>query len=200
MRRFPAIVMAALCALVTPAAAEEPFKHGGLYAGVSAGYSTTALTTEGVDIAGQGLFGGAFLGWGFVSDGLYFGLEVDGMLRDIKPSIGDGATTIKFSNDWVATARARIGVPIGPALLYATAGPAFTESKLSVTSIGSDSQFVVGLAAGAGAEMLILPNMALRVEAMHFAFPAEKFSIEGVEASIKQGETVARAGVVFRLN
>lgn len=206
MRKVTAITTAAmafamLTALATFAKADEKdWNHGGFYAGVVGGYSTTALQTQGLDLAGTGAFGGAVLGIGTVVNGTYYGLEVDGMLRDIKPTVGDGSSSISFSNAWMATGRARIGLPIGPALLYATGGVAVTESKLAATGFGSDQAYVLGAVGGGGIELITLTNMAIRVEALHFAMPAETFSIQGVDASIKQSETVARVGVIFRLN
>lgn len=194
-----AMAFAMLTAIAGFAKADETWNHGGFYAGVVGGYNTTALKAEGIDFAGSGAFGGAVLGIGVVSGGTYYGLEVDGMLRDIKPSVTDTGGTVTFSNAWMATGRVRVGLPIGPALLYATGGAAVTESKLAATGFGSDQAYVLGAVGGGGIELITLANMAVRVEALHYAMPAETFSLSGVEASVKQSETVARVGIVFKL-
>lgn len=198
MRKLMA-VMAAMLTFATAARAEETWNHGGFYAGVVGGYNTTTLQAQGSDLSGSGAFGGAVLGIGTIVGGTYYGLEVDGMLRDIKPSQTDSGGTVTWSNAWMATGRVRVGMPIGPALLYATGGAALTESKLAATDFGSDKAYVLGLVGGGGVELLTLANMAVRVEALHYAMPAETFSLSGVEASVKQSETVARVGVVFKL-
>jgi len=204
MKRFVlgaalAVLFAAGCQTAS-AADEDGSRHDGVYLGVVGGYATQALQAEDLDLATQGAFGGAVLGFGKVVGGTYYGLELDAMLRDIKPTVGAGATTVTMTNDWLASARLRVGLPIGPALFYSTGGIAVTESKLAVAGLGSDQQYVVGWVAGAGAEAALLPNMSIRVEALHYGLPSETFTISGVEGSIKQSETVARVGVLFRLN
>lgn len=201
MKRIALAAVAVLLALSTAQAADEDgSRHDGVYLGVVGGYATQALRTEGVDLASQGAFGGAVLGFGRVVNGTYFGAEFDAVLRNIKPKISDGATTISMTNDYIGTARIRLGLPIGAALFYTTGGVAITESKLDVTGLGSDSKMVVGWVAGVGAEAALLPNMSLRVEGLHYGLPDETFTISGVEGNIKQAETVARVGLIFRLN
>lgn len=196
------IAAAAAVALLSgnAAAEEEKSRHDGFYVGAVGGYSTSAISSAGIDFAGQGAFGGAVLGWGQVVSGTYYGVELDAMLRDIKPKIGDGTTTISMSNDWVGTARVRLGLPVGPALFYSTGGVAVTESKLAVSGLGSDRQYIVGWVAGVGAEAALTKTMSIRVEGLHYGLPDETFRIDGAEAAIKQSETVARVGVTFRLN
>lgn len=190
----------ALCATILPAKADDTWNHGGLYAGLVGGYSTTDLQAADLNLAGKGAFGGAAIGYGVVANGTYIGLELDATLRDIKPTLSDGSTTISFSNAWLASARARVGLPVGPALLYLTGGAAFAESKLAATDFGSDKQYVIGAVGGAGIEVITFKNLAVRVEALHYAMPAEKFTLDGAEASIKQSETVGRLGLTFKLN
>lgn len=196
------IAAAAAVALLggNAAAEEEKSRHDGMYVGVVGGYSTSAISSEGLNIAGQGAFGGAVLGYGQVVQGTYYGIELDAMLRDIKPSISAGSTTISMSNDWVGSARVRFGLPVGPALFYSTGGVAVANSKLDVTGLGNDHQYVIGWVAGVGAEAAITKALSIRVEGLHYGLPDEKFSIGGMDATIKQSETVARVGVVFRLN
>ena len=199
MRSFLAACLAVVFA-VPAIANDEGSRHDGIYIGAVGGYATQALTTDGVDLASQGAFGGAVLGYGKVVGGTYYGFEIDAVLRNIKPKISDGATTISMTNDYIGTGRVRLGLPIGPALFYSTAGVAVTDSKLDVTGFGSDSKMVIGWVAGVGAEAALLPNMSLRVEGLHYGLPDETFTISGVEGQIKQSETVARVGIVFRLN
>lgn len=201
MRRILTAAIAALCLSTVAARADDPaWNHGGLYLGLAGGYSTTALKAEDMKLAGEGAFGGALLGYGIVTNGLYMGIEVDGTLRDIKPALSDGTTTVSFSNAWMATGRGRLGLVFGPALLYGTAGVAVTESKLAATDFGSDKLYSVGFVGGGGIELITFKNLAIRLEALHYAMPAETFSIQGVEATVKQSETVARAAVTFKLN
>lgn len=201
MRHLLGAAVALLCLGSAASAEPEGSRLDGAYAGVVGGYATSAIKADGLDVAGNGAFGGAVLGYGVVANGLYWGLELDAILRDIKPSVSDGTTTVSFSNKWMGTARARVGLPIaGVAMLYGTAGLAATESKLDATGFGNDNKIVYGLAAGGGLEAALTKTISVRMEALHYAFPSETFNIQGVEASIKQGETIARVGLSVKLN
>lgn len=193
-----------LLALTGTAAAQDEnadkWNHGGLYIGATGGYSIASMQSDGLDIAGKGAFGGAFLGFGQVIGGVYVGAEMDFLIKNIKPSVTDGTTTLALSNDWTATARLRAGIPVGPALFYGTAGVAVEQSKLSVTGLGNDQQYVVGAVGGVGLEAQITRTLAIRIEALHYAMPAETFTIQGVSGSLKQDENIARVGFSLKLN
>jgi outer membrane immunogenic protein len=177
--------------------------HDGLYVGLTAGTNAASLDTpEGPNIAEDGLFGGAYIGFGAVRNGTYLGVEVDGMFRDIRPSITDGTTTITMNNRWLASARGRVGMPIGPALLYATGGVAVQEAVLKITDpifAEQSKEFVLGLVIGAGIQAQLTDVMHVRIEGLHYAWQDEKFSLAGEEAKIGQADTVFRVGLGFKL-
>ncbi|MDX2288181.1 MAG: outer membrane beta-barrel protein, partial [Hyphomicrobiaceae bacterium] len=183
--RSAAILAAGLIALgVAPAASEPPMRatgyaepqlagaHDGAYVGFMSGLSASALDApEGPSWADTGLFGGAFIGYGRVTGGTYLGIEIDGMVRDIKPASTDGVSTVSFSNRWLASGRVRMGLPIGPALLYATGGLALQESVLKVNDPlinDSDAQMIWGAVVGAGVEVKLTHTVALRLEGRHY--------------------------------
>jgi opacity protein-like surface antigen len=98
-------------------------------------------------------------------------------------------------------------MPIGPALLYATAGYAWTETSLSErTAAGTThaaNHTFGGVVYGIGAEAYVLPNLSLRLEALRYDYSADKLSISGAANSIQEidpSDTVVRAGVTFHLN
>jgi outer membrane immunogenic protein len=97
---------------------------------------------------------------------------------------GDGFETIKSTTDWIATARARLGVTVGNVLLYGTGGAAWghIETTLSqsclVGSCGAvsirslaasstSSTVKAGWVAGLGAEAALAANWSLRAEWLH---------------------------------
>lgn len=191
-------------AFVTPATAQQgPFK-GGPYAGLTAGYSSTVFEAEDVDLGAHGLFGGAYAGFGFYTGGVYLGLEGDAMLTDIKAKFSEADVTVTSKSDYLASIRARVGLPLGPALAYVTAGPAFTNTKIT----GSDgidgaskSETLIGVAVGGGLETNLTNTIMVRIEGLHYAFPDEGFKFGDLgKADIGQQETVIRVGVGFRLN
>ena len=175
--------------------------HEGVYVGATGGYATAALSSADTDLAAEGLFGGIVVGGGVITpSGMYLGLEADGVARNIRGSTDEQGVQIKATNDWLASVRGRVGVTAGPALLYATAGPAITQSKLATEGLGSDSEYLLGIAGGAGAELYVAPNLALGVEVIHYRFEPEILSVGGIPAEVDQSETVGRARLTFKLN
>lgn len=215
MKRFVAAALAV--GLMTAAASAEPPAgltgmgeprlagvHDGGYVGLMSGINAAALNApEGPDWADTGLFGGVYVGYGLVTSGTYLGVEVDGMIRDIRPSQTDGETTVSFSNRWMASARLRAGVPIGPALLYATGGVALQESVLKYTDPGlsaSDAEMIMGAVVGAGIEAKITRTVALRLEGRHYRWQDQTFQIGDGTAKLGQDDTMVLLGVSFSLN
>jgi outer membrane immunogenic protein len=178
--------------------------HDGGYVGVLAGYNATSLDAPDLpNLAESGFLAGAYIGYGIVQQGIYWGVEADGVVRDVRTGITDGVTTITASNKWLASGRIRVGLPIGPALLYGTGGLAVQESTLDVDapmiSIG-DSQMQWGAVLGAGMEAKLTNTLHVRVEALHYAWRDEKFNLAGTDAKLGQDDTVIRIGIGWKLH
>lgn len=210
-------VLIGLTAGFAPAKAEQPSGatgmreppmpgiHDGGYVGLTVGLNANELSSPGLTtrLGDTSYFGGAYIGWGMVAAGTYYGVELDGMLRDVKPHINDGTSSLTMSNRWLASARGRLGMPIGPALLYATGGIAVQDAvlKLADPSItAKDSQWVYGLVGGGGIEAKLTHTMAIRFEVLHYAWKDQTFTLDGIDAKIGQADTVARIGIGFKLN
>lgn len=180
-----------------------PNVHDGGYVGLTAGINSANLKApEGPTLGDDGYFGGAYIGVGATYSGTYMGIELDAMLRDVKPAITDGITTVSMSNRWMGSLRGRIGMPIGPALLYGTGGIALQEAVLQVNDpliSASSGEYVFGLVGGAGLEVLLTRTVSLRVEGLHYAWRDQTFTIAGEQAKIGQSDTVFRVGVGFKL-
>jgi len=197
-----ALIAAAALLCAAPAMADDKGgTHSGLYAGVTGGVATSAITAEGLSIADTGAFGGAFVGFGQqLPSGVYAGIEIDGVLEDVQGSLSDSGIAVTAGSDWLASARVRLGQAFGPALLYGTAGLAITESKITAAGFGEDSQMLYGLAAGAGIELALTKTVTAGVEVMSYQFQPEMFQIGGVDFEADSSETVGRARLSFRLN
>ncbi|MCB0252132.1 MAG: porin family protein [Anaerolineae bacterium] len=190
--------------LVDGAQADESPRHSGPYIGLMAGYGLNQISPKGddgaqFDWAQTGATGGVMAGFGRVVDGIYMGIEADAALHDLKGEVADGIF-VKSSTEWVATIRVRGGIPIGPALLYATAGLAMGDSRLSVSGVGGDSDRMIGLVLGAGIDVELTRTMFVRLEGRHTRWKDNDFSIGGDSLSTRQeGETAVMGAVGFRL-
>ena len=177
----------------SPAKAEPAYSGNsgyrtGPYAGLVVGYSTSQITGDLEHIATDGMQLGGLAGFTFRADGFVLGLEGDLSWQNAKLS-GAG---IQTSGDWLGTIRARAGVPIGPALLYATAGAAFKDSFDGTT---------VGAVGGGGIDLQMTHTMLMRIEALHYMYPDAKISIDNLDTlKVGTSDTTVRAAVIFNLN
>lgn len=111
---------------------------------------------------GDRLLGGVHLGYNFQPGGVLFGVEGD----------TDWAKNV----DYLSSIRGRVGVPVGPALIYGTAGAAFEGSheRFSVNSTaGGISTFdrnlhKTGWTAGGGVETFVMPAVSVGAEALYY--------------------------------
>ena len=196
-------IVAALAALVLSALPAPAADFGGAYIGLMAGYGLEKLNPPAgggsFDWASSGMTGGVFAGVGTVQHGVYIGIESDIALRDITAKLGTGGYVVESGADWQGTIRGRVGMPWGPALLYATAGLAVQESKLTVATVGSDSSMLYGMVIGAGIEAQMTRSMFIRLEGRHTRMQDEDVIISGSTATIRHdGETAILGGVGFR--
>lgn len=213
MSTASAAALAALLALanLSPAAHADSFAP--IWTGVYAGFHGGANWAD-VDFSSVGSGStSAFTGGGHAGFNMNFGSFIGGVEGDVNydgSSFGyttAGGARGNLDVDWNATLRGRVGLPIGPALLYATAGFAWTEKTLAETTISgassSTSHTFAGVVYGIGAETYVLPNLSLRLEALRYDYGSEKLSFGGAAASVRDidpSDTVVRAGVTFHLN
>jgi outer membrane immunogenic protein len=213
MRAILRAVLAA-CFLVTAAAAEgladprpydtaapAPAHHRtGFYVGAIAGWDIAQLETNAFAFSDTSLLGGAFIGAQARLENLVVGIEADYLLADLAATATPAAVTVTASTSFLASIRARAGLPLGPALLYVTAGPAFTESKLAIAG-SADKEFAVGGVFGGGVEAELGKVLFLRLEGLHYIFPDQDVTTL-TPAVLEQAnqQTTVRLGIGFRLN
>lgn len=183
-----------------PAAAQDnTWNRTGMYVGLLGAYDMTVLEAEGVDLANGKLMGGAMVGWNFrVAPSFVVGIEADWMFTGISASKSDDEVLLKATTDHLVSLRARAGIPIGPALLFVSAGPAWQQTKLTVGEV-SDRTWQLGGAFGGGAEVELSRAFAIRLEALHYIFPADGAPLSDFLDSENQHTTI-RAGAIFKLN
>ncbi|MGQ0672717.1 MAG: outer membrane protein [Hyphomicrobium sp.] len=181
----------------------------GLYGGVHGGANWVDVDTSSLgnfydSAASYGLHAGYNVGLG----GFVVGIEGDASFDGSELSFSTGVGgTANFETDWRGTVRGRFGLSLGPALLYATAGYAWTAATLSDTDVNGGrttfDQTFHGVVYGVGVESYVLPNISLRLEALRYDYGAEDISFRGANSALESfdpSDTVVRAGITFHLN
>jgi outer membrane immunogenic protein len=104
----------------------------------------------------------------------------------------------------LATARARIGVAVDRALIYATGGYAggSVNASLRPTALtgSSKTQWLNGYAAGAGVEYAVTDNVTVKGEYLYAHLAGKQFSGTGGAPGMKTGvnDHVVRAGANYK--
>lgn len=156
----------------------------------------------------------AHAGYGLQLSSLYLGAEVDGSWGGARSSSYLSplySSTLEV--DWSATARGRVGVVVGGALLYATGGAVWSGQTFGVHALGSElsasSKIVPGVVFGAGVEIKLLPFVSARVEALHYDYSAQGARFQDAlpaslsataRSNLNLDETVVRVGLSLRFN
>lgn len=202
---FRAAVAACLMLFAFPALAEPPsqpervWHRTGFYVGVAGGYDVAQMQAETFKFADASLMGCGLVGVQARLPDIVVGVEGDYCFVDVKASMA-GGPTLTASSNYLASVRGRLGVPVGPALFYVTAGAAFTENKLAVPGDGS-KEFLTGGVVGGGVEAELTRTVRLRLEALHYMFPDKDVSLGPVGMFESQNQqTTVRAGLTFSLN
>lgn len=179
----------------------------GLYAGINGGGGWGSFDTSHPDIGNldpSGAIIGAHLGYLMRAGALVAGVEFDAGWSLVSDSRGlAGDATFIADNDFLASARARLGVTVGPALLYVTGGGAWAGLSASTDSAGghwSKSDTRLGLVAGGGVEIGLNERMAVRLEALHYWFDERTYASADGPVSLDTDVTTVRAGLTLFFN
>lgn len=167
-----------------------------------------------------GFMGGGQIGYNWQNGNALYGVEADisglsgkasGFQKIINKG-GAGNTTTTNKIDWVATFRGRLGLAVGNAMAYVTAGGAAAgvKNQLTITCGGgncttqtwTDDATRWGLAAGVGVSTLITSNWSLRTEALFVDLGKGTGSnphgnANGVAAQFSNQAVIGRVGVDY---
>lgn len=179
----------------------------GVYAGIHGAQSWSDVDTNRPrsfldDTSTQ--FGG-HLGFNLSLGLILLGIEGDLNIENTQGRMSVfGGDTFKYDADMSGTLRGRLGIPIGPALIYATAGYAWLDLGAHYTSSAgfrtSGTETIDGIVYGIGAEMSVLPSLSVRLEALQFDYQTQDLSLGATNLEFDPSSTVVRAGVSFRFN
>ena len=165
LRPAPAPVMPTKAPPLVP----QAFDWSGLYVGVNGGggwgHSRTDLTggfnTSGGVAGGTAGYNAQFGSW-------VLGFEGDMDWSNVSGSTSAaGCPGCSVQNNWLGTARGRVGYAFGHWLPYITGGLAVGDVKASVPGFSGMTNTQVGWAAGAGVEYALSNNWSAKVEYLH---------------------------------
>ncbi len=213
------------------AAAPSTWTWTGAYAGVNAGAGFGRVTDQDAGSDSEGIkTGGALaglqVGYNQQVGSFVFGLEADYAMAGVKGHISQTASgslqgfsvtgneTVKSKLESFGTIRARAGVALNSALLFATGGFAYGRNMITdsgsatVTSptgpvsgalMFSDSQWMSGWVLGGGVEYAFSRNISSKLEYLHADLGKATF-FKGTLTELKLANKVniLRAGVNYR--
>ena len=125
-------------------------------------------------------------GYNFQNGNVVYGLEVDGAWTGFGKNRFSGAFRENFASaemDWLATARARLGLAVGNALAYVTGGLALAEMEHCVDANAISGPLCweganLGMTAGAGVEVKLADNLSLKGEFLFVKMGEERVQYE----------------------
>ena len=165
--RRVAPVAAAPVAYVTPV-----YNWTGFYAGINGGYGWGKGSLSGPpptgDLSGNGGLVGGTLGYNWQTNQVVWGVEGDINWTNIKADGRCGAgKRCEISNDWLGTARGRIGYAFDRWMPYVTGGLAVGDVSASVTGNPGASDTRVGWTLGGGAEFALNGPWTAKLEYLY---------------------------------
>ena len=153
------------------------YNWGGIYFGVNGGYGLgpsnwTAGTVAGGNFFTTGNFNvagpvaGPTLGVNIQADAFVFGVEGDFDASWIKGSTNSCAPPVacETENNWLATARARLGYAVDRMLIYGTVGGAFGNIAANTSGTTLQQAPRAGWTAGGGVETAVSDDWTVRAE------------------------------------
>ncbi|MGQ4272497.1 outer membrane protein [Terrihabitans sp. B22-R8] len=190
-----------------PAVVDVPVANTweGLYLGVHGGWNWGESNASGegdIDFGDlEGFVIGGQVGYNWQVNNIVFGLEFDGSYVD---NDEDGEVGEVFfggiEQNYLASARGRLGFGFDRFLVYGTGGAAFTGLDFSgATGIDSDDANYFGWVAGAGVEFALTQNITLGVEYLHYDFGDESFddAFDGLDIDLSNDVVRGRLNVKF---
>jgi outer membrane immunogenic protein len=145
---------------------------GGFYVGLNGGYGfgKSNWDVPGVSPSPKGALFGATLGYNLQTGTWVWGAEGDFDISTMKGSTGcgPGGITCETKNDWLATARLRLGYAgWNNWLPYLTGGAAMGDIKATNSALSSANKTKIGYTFGAGVEYAFWSNWSVKAEYLY---------------------------------
>lgn len=174
---------------------------GGWYVGINAGYGFGKSDWTGpvpASLSPKGFLAGGTLGYNFQTGSWVWGLEGDFDYSAMKDDSACAAGTCTLKNNWLATARGRIGYGGWSSFMpYITGGAAFAGLKASTTVGGESSSTRIGWTLGAGVEYALWSSWSVKAEYLYASLGKFNCAACGGD-DVKFNTSIVRAGLNYR--
>ena len=171
----------------------------GFYVGINGGGGfgrsdfTAPFPSGSFDTSG-GLVGGT-LGYNYQMDNVVLGVEGDIDWTNIRGSAVCAGTICETRNDWLGTARGRLGYAFGNFMPYVTGGLAVGDIKNSIAGVGGTTETKAGWTAGGGVEAHISGPWSVKAEYL-FVDLGRGAAVLGSDAKFQTH--IVRAGLNYK--
>jgi outer membrane immunogenic protein len=182
-----------------------PYNWSGAYVGVNGGGGwghsdwSAATGSSGANLSG-GLVGGT-LGYNWQAGQTVFGVEGDVDWSNIGGSTAAApcTTSCETRNDWLATARGRIGYAFDRVLPYVTGGAAFGNIKASPAGFAGVDETRVGWTVGGGVEVGLTGPWSVKAEYLYVDLGKTNCGAGNcaVSSDVDFNTSVVRAGINY---
>ena len=187
-------------AYVAPAAANWT----GFYLGINGGYGfgTSDWDHPAVSIDASGGLAGVTLGYNWQTGTWVWGLEGDLDWADIKGDTTCGAGTCEIKDEWLGTARARIGYAgWNNWLPYITGGVAMGDIKAANSTFSSADKTKFGWTAGVGLEYAFWSNWSVKAEYLYVDLGSFDTGFTApIIDKVSFKENIVRAGLNYKFS
>lgn len=154
--------------------AEVPiFTWTGVYIGIQGGYAWSEAETLGLSEDFNGGMLGGYAGYNWQTGNFVIGAEGDISAVWNDETFDVLGEDVEVGSDYLASIRGRVGYVWDRALIFGTAGVAFTEASADVTINGVNfdaSENFTGWTVGAGVDYAFTDNVIGRVEYRYYDF------------------------------
>jgi outer membrane immunogenic protein len=178
-----------------------PFSWTGFYLGINGGgaWGRSNWSAAATDFNTSGGMVGGTVGYNWQNGPVVFGLEGDLDWSGVKGSSTCGVgVSCETRNDWLGTARGRIGYAFNRFMPYITGGLAVGNVKAS-TAAGSTDETRAGWALGGGIEANIAGPWSAKIEYLYADLGKTNCAacaVGGTDVSFH--ENIVRAGLNYR--
>jgi outer membrane immunogenic protein len=175
----------------------------GFYVGVNGGYGfgSSDWDVPAVSPSPKGALVGGTLGYNLQTGLWVWGLETDVDWTDMRASVTCGVGTCESKNDWLGTARLRLGFAgWNNWLPYLTGGGAFGDIKATNAALVSANKTQFGWTAGLGIEYAFLGNWSGKLEYLYADLGSADFGTAfGVGTdNVSFSTNIVRMGINYR--